>query len=295
MNWDPVTFDWNQVRAFLATAEEGSLSAAARALGQSQPTLGRQVTALEEELGVVLFERVGRSLALTPTGRDLLDHVREMRNAAEKISLIATGQSTAVEGKVSISASDAMATYLLPPLMERIRAEAPGIEIEIIASNEISDLQRREADIAIRHVRPEAPELYARSIGDESAHLYATTAYLDSHGRPETQDDLAGHDMIGAGDNARMVAELERRGLSVAIDQFKLSSANGLVMWELVRRGLGIAPMSDRIAALFPETERVLPDFQIAFPVWVAVHKELRTTRRIRIVFDLLVEHLKGL
>ncbi len=295
MNWDPVTFDWNQVRAFLATAEEGSLSAAARALGQSQPTLGRQVAALEEELGVVLFERVGRSLALTPTGRDLLEHVREMRTAAEKISLIATGQSTAVEGKVSISASDAMATYLLPPLMKQIRSEAPGIEIEIIASNEISDLQRREADIAIRHVRPEAPELYARSMGDEGAHLYATTAYLDVHGRPQSQEDLARHDFIGAGDNARMVAELERRGLSVSIDQFKLTSANGLVMWELMRQGLGIAPMSDRIAARFPEVERVLPDFEIRFPVWVAVHKELRTTRRIRIVFDLLVEHLTGL
>lgn len=294
MNWDPVTFDWNQVRAFLATAEEGSLSAAARALKQSQPTLGRQVAALEEELGVVLFERVGRTLALTPTGRDLLEHVREMRTAAEKISLIATGQSTAVEGRVSISASDAMATYLLPPLVERIRSEAPGIEIEIIASNAISDLQRREADIAIRHLRPEAPELYARSIGDEAAHFYASRDYLDRRGRPATKEDLAGHDLISMGDNARMAAELERRGVTVAIDQFKLSSANAVVAWELLRRDLGIAPMSDRIAALFPDVERVLPDFEITFPVWVAVHKELRTTRRIRIVFDLLVEHLKG-
>jgi DNA-binding transcriptional LysR family regulator len=150
MNWQAVAFDWNQARAFLVTAEEGSLSAAARALGLSQPTLGRQVTALEDSLGVLLFERVGKSLLLTQTGRDLLAHVRLMGQAAAGISLAASGHSEAIEGKVSVTAFDGAATYLLPGVLERLQTSAPG------ASGGPAGLQpgaghpAREADIALR-------------------------------------------------------------------------------------------------------------------------------------------------
>ena len=295
MNWAAIDFDWNQVRAFLATAEEGTLSAAARALGQSQPTLGRQVTALEEALGVVLFERVGRSLELTPTGRDLLAHVRTMGEAAERIALLASGHSEAVEGRVSISASDAMTAYLLPPFVRRLRDIAPGIELELIASNAISDLQRREADIAIRHVRPEAPELFARLIGEQTAHFYASTAYLDRVGRPETAADFARIDHIGAADPDRMVTELDKRGIPTPRDNIRVFSENTIVVWEMVKAGLGATAMSDRIAARTPGVERILPEFEIRFPVWLAVHREVRTSARIRLVFDHLAEALKGL
>ena len=106
MKWQTVSFDWNQARAFLVTVEEGSLTAAARALGLTQPTLGRQVAALEDSLGVTLFDRVGRSLRLTPSGLELLDHVRSMGDAAGRVSLTASGQSQTVEGQVCITASD---------------------------------------------------------------------------------------------------------------------------------------------------------------------------------------------
>ena len=109
MNWQSMSFDWNQARAFLATAEEGSLSAAARAIGQTQPTLSRQVAALEQDLGVTLFERIGRSLSLTQSGLELLDHFRAMGDAANRISLTASGQSQAIEGRVSITATDVTA------------------------------------------------------------------------------------------------------------------------------------------------------------------------------------------
>ncbi|MCJ7598755.1 MAG: LysR family transcriptional regulator, partial [Methyloceanibacter sp.] len=146
MNWRSVAFDWNQARAFLATVEEGSLSAAARALGMTQPTLGRQVAALEQELGVVLFERVGRGLTLTPNGLELVDHVRAMRDAASQVSLTASGQSQTIEGSVCISASEAVAAYQLPPILAKLRDIAPGIEVEVVASTAVSDLRRREAD-----------------------------------------------------------------------------------------------------------------------------------------------------
>ncbi len=292
MNWSALTFDWNQVRAFLATAEEGSLSAAARALKQSQPTLGRQVAALEESLGVLLFERVGRSLSLTPTGRDLLEHVKAMGDAAERISLVASGQSQTIEGKVSISASDAMAAFILPPCLSTLMLKAPGIEVEVVASNALSDLQRREADIAIRHVRPEAPELYAKLLSEESAHLYGATSYLDRRGRPRSQADLAHHDVFGFADPERTVEEFGRRGLMLERRQIRIFCESGLVMWAMTEQGLGLAIMSDAVAARTPGIERVMPEFEVRFPVWLTVHREVQTSRRIRLVYDHLAETL---
>ena len=132
--------DWNQLKAFLETAETGSLSAAARKLGLTQPTLSRQVAAIEQHMGVTLFERVGKAMVLTPTGLDLLEHARAMGAAAEALGLAATGRSEAVGGVVSVSASDAVAAYLLPPIVQRLRAQEPGIAVEVISSNALSDL-----------------------------------------------------------------------------------------------------------------------------------------------------------
>src|SRR5690606_38189732 len=148
-------FDWNQVRALLATVEAGSLSAAARQLGLTQPTLGRQVAALEAALGVTLFERVGRKLVLTQAGRELIAPLQTMGEAANRISLIASRQAQAVEGVVRITTSDVYAVHVLPPFLKRVRALAPNLVIDILASNEVEDLLRRRADIAIRHVRPQ--------------------------------------------------------------------------------------------------------------------------------------------
>lgn len=165
MDWRSVTFDWNRARAFLVTAEEGSLSAAARALGMTQPTLGRQVTALEEELGLVLFERVGRGLVLTQAGTQLMGHVRAMGEAAVGVSLAASGQAQAASGHVAVTASEVYSSWLMPRIARRLRDLAPGITLEVVASNEIRDLRRREADIAIRNARPEEPDLIAKRRG----------------------------------------------------------------------------------------------------------------------------------
>ena len=296
MNWQAVSFDWNQARAFLATAEEGSLSAAARALGQTQPTLGRQVAALEDALGVALFERVGRSLALTQIGMDLLDHFRTMGEAAGRISLAASGQSQAIEGRVSISATDLMAAYHVTPALKKLREVAPGIEVDLNASNDLSDLIRREADIAIRHVRPEQPELVAKLVTEARAHLYASKEFLNKNGRPASVKDLTALDFIGVDpDSSRMVAELNTRGIPVSSDNFKMISASGVVLLELVKQGLGVSPLPYDICRLSPELEIVLPELgPILFPVWLVAHRELFTSRRIRVVYDLLAEELGG-
>ncbi|QMU57457.1 MAG: LysR family transcriptional regulator [Boseongicola sp.] len=162
MNWDAVNFDWNQVRAFLATLEEGSLSAAARSLGLTQPTLGRQVAALEDRLDVTLFERAGRELIPTPAALEMAEHVRAMGEAATRFSLVATGQSQSVEGVVKITATEMFAAQLMPDLVAELRTTHPGIILEVIATNSLSDLRRREADIAVRNADPTDPDLIAR-------------------------------------------------------------------------------------------------------------------------------------
>ncbi|WP_262693295.1 LysR family transcriptional regulator [Kordiimonas aquimaris] len=293
MNWSSVSFDWNQARAFLATVEEGSLSAAARQLGLTQPTLGRQVSALEEALDVVLFERIGKSLVLTPSGIELSEHVRAMYEAASRMSLTASGQSQTIEGKVNITASDIMSAYILPPALKQLRETAPLIEINVVATNDIRDLQLREADIAVRHVRPEQPDLIAKLIGDGAGAFYASKQYLDKYGRPETEDDLSDHDFIGFGDNTRMIDALNQMGLKLSKKNFRVGSASGLVAWEMARNGLGIIVMSNNVGDTTHDMERVLPNRDpMLFPIWLTAHRELYTSRRIRLTFDLLADFL---
>jgi DNA-binding transcriptional LysR family regulator len=294
MDWQAVTFDWNQVRAFLVAAEEGSFSAASRALGLTQPTLGRQVSALENRLGVTLFERLGRSLSLTDSGLELLDHVRAMGDAASRLSLTASGQSQRIEGRVCITATDIMAMYLLPDALRRLREMAPGIEIEVVASNDVRDLRRREADIAIRHGRPEQPDLIAKLLRETSVHLYASSDYLDQHGRPTSPSDISEAVFIGFEQSDRLLNRLNEIGLTLTKNNFKLISESGAVAWELVRQGLGIGVMAKDVGDRTPGVECVLPDLDpITFPIWLVTHRELHTSRRIRLVFDLLAASLK--
>jgi len=285
--------DWNQLRAFLETAETGSLSAAARKLGLTQPTLSRQVAAIEARMRVTLFERVGKAMALTPTGLDLLEHARAMGAAAEALGLAATGRSQAIEGVVSVSASDAVATHLLPPLVLQLRAQEPGIAIEVISSNALSDLLRREADIAIRHVKPEQPDLIARLIREATAGFYASEDWVAAHGHPRGAADAAHLPFIGSDRSGRFLGFLRQHGLPVGEANFSCYADHSVAHWALVRQGLGIGAMMDEIACDTPGIVRVLDDVPpVRFPIWLVTHRELRTSRRIRVVFEALAQGL---
>ncbi|EAQ03726.1 transcriptional regulator, LysR family protein [Pseudooceanicola batsensis HTCC2597] len=291
MNWPAASFDWNQARAFLATAELGSLSAAARELGQTQPTLGRQVAALEDQLGVALFDRAGRGLILTEAGRELLSHVREMAEAAARVPLTASGQSQALRGTVGITASDVFSVTLLPPIIAELSRIAPEIEIEVVASNDLRDLSRREADIAIRHVRPTEPALTARLLGEGTGHLYAAPAYLDRRGRPASRSDLATHDFVGFLDVNRMGRTLGEFGIPVAARNIRYRTDNGLAMWEMVRAGLGIGVMTADLGLTTPDVELLFPrEVAFRYPIWLVTHRELHSARRIRVVYDHLAQ-----
>lgn len=285
--------DWNQLRAFLETAETGSLSAAARKLGQSQPTLSRQVAALELALGVTLFERVGKTMALTTTGQELLGHVRVMGAAAHELGLAATGRSEEVAGVVSVATSDAVAAYLMPKILLHIRQAAPGIQVEVVASDGFSDLLRREADIAIRHVRPEQPELIGRLVRQSSACFYASESWVREHGVPRTAEEAVQHDFIGMDRAGHYLHHMRSKGLQLSSENFRSYADNSVTYWEMVRQGLGIGAIMEEIARETPDMVRVLEDvsaFQL--PIWLVTHRELHTARRIRIIFDLLAEIL---
>ncbi len=296
MDWRGIAFDWNRARAFLVTAEEGSLSAAARALGLTQPTLGRQVAALEEELGVALFERGGRGLELTPSGLDLLEHVRGMGEAANRLSLTATGRSTSLEGSVSISATEMTAAFAMPPILKAMREAEPGIEIELVASNSTSDLKRREADIAVRAFEPTQPDLIARKIGDENGRLYATPDYLASIGNPTEPAGFSDATFLGFDRSDRFIVFLNELGFELTQRNFPIITEHHMVQWELVKHGLGIGAMSESVGDAEPGVVRVLDDL-LPFQgvVWLVAHRELRTSRRVRFVFDFLASELERL
>ena len=285
--------DWNQLKAFLETAETGTLSAAARKLGLSQPTLSRQVAAIEQTMGVTLFERVGKSMALTPTGLNLLEHARAMGAAADALSLAATGRSQALGGVVSVSATDAVAATLLPPLVRKLREQEPGIAIEVIPSNALSDLLRREADIAIRHVKPEQPELIARLIREATAHFYASKDWVRTHGHPRSAEDAAHLPFVGADRSGRYLGYLRAHGLPLSEANFSCYADHSVASWALVLQGMGIGAMLEEIALATPGVVRVLDELPpVRFPIWLVTHRELRTSRRIRVVFEALAQGL---
>lgn len=293
MDWKSVKFDWNRARAFLVTAEEGSLSAAARALGMAQPTLGRQVDGLEQELGVALFQRVGRGLELTASGLELLEHVRAMGDAASRVSLSAFGQSQNIEGTICISVSEVYAALIMPPIIAKLRAQEPGISIEIVASHSASDLRRREADIAIRNFRPTEPDLIAKKIRDVPARLYASPQYINSIGNPKLPYDLQQAEFINISSGDMYMNGLNTLGLNLTKNNFPILIENYLVMWEFVKQGVGIGVIDANIGDREPMVKQVMPDLEpLMFPIWLVAHREVNTSRRIRTVFDLLAAEL---
>ncbi len=294
MDWKTVTFDWNRARAFLVTAEEGSLSAAARALGLAQPTLSRQVEAFQKELGVVLFERFGRGLELTPAGEALLDHARKMGEAARALSLAAYGQGAEIAGPVTISASDAYAGLLLPPVLKDLKAREPGLQIQVIADNAASDLLRREADIALRNFRPDEPDLVARRLADGGANFYAAHDYIAAHGRVEQAADWAKMALVVPAPAESFRNSMARLCPAVAQAPIAVTCNSYLAMWEMVRQGLGVGILDSRLGDADPGVARVAAgQADLPFPVWLVAHRDILGNARLRLVFDALADALR--
>jgi len=295
MDWSAVSFDWNRARAFLVTAEEGSLSAAARALGLAQPTLSRQVEALQQELGVVLFERFGRGLELTPAGANLVEHVRVMGTGAMALAIAAQGQSDEIAGPVTISASDAYAGLWLPPILLKLRQREPGLSIRVQAENSASDLMRREADIAIRNFRPKEAELVAKRIAETGAAFYASDDFIARNGPIKTPADWDKANLIVPGEADGFLRALQSAGIPATQTSVAFECTSYLAMWEMVRQGLGVGVLDVRLGDAEAGVSRAAPDMpDLQFPIWLVAHRDILKNKRLRLVFDFLAHELKS-
>jgi DNA-binding transcriptional LysR family regulator len=290
MNWNSIDFDWNHIRSFLATAEEGTLSAAANALGLTQPTLSRQMYALETKLKLTLFARVGQRLVLTESGLQLLEHAREMANEALKFSLAATGQSQQIEGSVIISASELTATYVLPNILAKIRKAEPGINIEVVVTNNSSDLKKREADIAIRGFRPKQNDLIAKKIGEEVIWLYGTSEYLQHFPAITDYSVLKDIQIIGFDNSNAVIDILNKQGWTLTPKNFSLVTPFQPLQVELCKQGQGIMFMPEEMAHREPTLVKAFENMGAAMTldIWLVCHQELRTSLRVRRVFDFI-------
>ena len=289
-------FDWSLIRSFLAALDAGSLLGAARKLSASQPTLGRHIGELESQLGLTLFERTGRGLIPTANALQLEIAARAMEAGALQLSRSVSGAQLRATGTVRITASQTVACYLMPPILAGMRRALPEIQIELESSNVVSNLLRREADIALRMVRPDQATLVAKRVGIVKVGAYASRDYLLKRGAPLQPMDLFDHSLIGYDKVEDIIRGFRRYDQNVARDAFALRSDDLIVHWQAVRSGLGIGFIADYLARSDASVQRVLPKLGLPeLPMWLAVHREIRTNTRIRAVFDFLAKALPAL
>lgn len=293
MPYTPEQLDWSLLQAFLAVAENGSLSAAARAMGQSQPTLGRQIARAEAALGVALFHRQRRGMALTRTGEALLPAARAMREAASEVALKAAGQDRSLSGTVRLTASMVMAHFVLPPILAGLRRAEPGIQIELVSTDATENLLFREADIALRMYRPGQLDVITRHLGEVRLGLFAAKSYLAGRAWPASIEEVLALDWVGYDRNEAMLRGMREAGWPVSRDFFALRCDDQAAHWQCVRAGAGVGITQAMIGDSDPAVSRLLPDLALpTLPVWLTAHEAMRTTPRVARVWAHLVDGL---
>jgi DNA-binding transcriptional LysR family regulator len=282
-------FDWALVKSFLAVLDAGSLMGAARHLGAQQPTLSRHVAELEAQLGAPLFERTGRGVTPTATALAIADAARHMQDGADALGRSLQRRRDTTTGSVRITTSAVAAVWLLPPLLAQLQVAEPGIQIELVASNTLSNLLRREADIAVRMVRPVQGSLVARKMGDIPIVAAAHDSYLARAGTPRTPRDLLRHRLLGYDRDTTMLRGFAALGLPITRDQFALRTDDQVSYGRLLASGAGIGFVAAYNLAHWPGVRPLLPMLKIApLPCWLAVHREIRGNPVVRRVYDYL-------
>jgi DNA-binding transcriptional LysR family regulator len=285
--------DWSLWRSFGAVVEHGSLSAAARALDLSQPTLGRHVEALEAALGTVLFERTLAGLKPTDTALRLYEPVETARNALAEAAVRAEGATSALSGSVRITSSTVMCHYVLPQMLYDLRQSFPQVAIELVPSDSVESLLMREADIAVRMFRPTQLELITRKLGEIPLVAVAHERYLQQRGAPERLEQLMEHDLVGFDRSDLFISGARRMGIELSRADFKVRTDSQTNMFALIAAGLGIGFAQAPLVDATPGLRRLLPWFgPPPLEVWLTTHKELFTSRRIRAIYDQLAEGL---
>jgi DNA-binding transcriptional LysR family regulator len=287
-------FDWALLRSFLAVLDAGSLLGAAKKLNAQQPTLSRHVSELEHQLGVALFERTGRGVTPTAAALSIAEAARQMESGASAVTSALSRGALASQGSVRISASQVAANYLLPPLIASLQRDEPGIHIELVASNQISNLLRREADIALRMVKPTQTSLIARKLGNVEICAAAHEDYLAQYGTPKTPRDLLRHKLIGYDRDETIVRGFAKLGLNIAREDFAVRTDDQTSYGRLVASAAGIGFVARYNIAHWSGVQELLPELRIPpLPCWLVVHREIRGNAIVRRVYDHLAEGIR--
>jgi len=284
---------WELYRSFLAVIREGSLSGAARALSLTQPTIGRHIDALEAALGVSLFTRSPAGLIASDGASQLVPYAEAMASAADALQRVASGEAEDDRGTVRVTASEMIGGEVLPAVLTAFHEAHPRVIVELVLSNRAEDLLRREADIAVRMVRPSQTALFARKVGVVHLGFHAHPRYLKAHGTPKTLAELREHPLIGF-DKTPSVRRLEGLSFPINRELFSFRCDSDLAQYSLLRSGFGIGVCQlglgrrDKLVHLLPGA------FNYAIETWVVMHEDLKSSRRMRLMFDHLVEHLRA-
>ena len=285
---------WEMYRSLLAVLDEGSLSGAARTLGVAQPTVGRQIASLEISLKLALFPRSLTVLMPTESALALRTYAESMSNTAAALERAAASQGSGVRGTVRITASDVIGVEVLPPIIAGLRDEHPELVVELVLTDRIQDLLRREADIAVRMTRPRQELLVARRIGQIELGMFAHQRYLSRRGTPNSMADVAHHALIGFDQPTLFVRGAGKSLSGWRREAFAMRTDNNLAQLALIRAGAGIGVCQSAIARRDDALVRLFPlQFSLPLETWVTMHEDLRNSPRCRIAFDALVNGLR--
>ncbi|GAJ90715.1 LysR family transcriptional regulator [Agrobacterium sp. SHOUNA12C] len=283
---------WDFYRTFLAVLQHGSLSAAARELGLTQPTIGRHIDALEEAIGAELFTRSQQGLLPTDAALALKPYAETLANTTAALLRVASSSRDRVSGTVRISASEVIGVEVLPPILAGLQAAYPDLTIELSASDAVEDLLQREADIAVRMVAPAQDVLLARYIGSIPLGLFAHRNYLERYGEPKNIRELHQHKLIGFDRQTAYIRTMMKRYPLLDGVSFTFKSDHSIALHNTLRAGIGIGFYQIPLAKRDGELVRLLPEIGLPLDTWVAMHKNLKTSPRCRVTFDALVAGL---
>ncbi|UDM52746.1 LysR family transcriptional regulator [Cupriavidus sp. MP-37] len=288
--------NWDDARVFLALYREGTLRAAARALGVDQATVGRRLAALEGVVGATLFLRTSCGYVLTMAGESVLDAAQRMEQSANDFQRLTQGVDDRLAGEVRITTTDSLALDFLMPALEALHAKYPDIAVQIHASTQMLNLARREADLAIRTARPDNPDLIARRLAQWPMGLYASPAYLRAHGEPQPGTSLAGHDLVVYQPYVKASREPMLVGEPISGGRIVAAVNSSLMLRTAIKAGLGLGEIpvymgeADGLVRLWPERSRDAP-----YEVWLVTHKDLRHSARIRVAIEQIALAFEGL
>ncbi len=289
-------FDWNLIKSFLYVLDEGSFSGAAKKSSISQPTLSRHIEELEKSLKMTLFERGRNGAKPTKEALKLAYYARHVKIKTDALSLFALGKTNILGGTVRISSPRIISTHLLPKIIGDLLEKTPKIEIELVSTDRVENLLEREADIAIRTVRPNQQNLLAKKISDIEMGIFAHRQYLQKYGTPKNNADLLEHQILGYDREENIIRGFREEKINIDRHFFRFRCDDKIVYWHAICAGMGIGFAPKFLAHGHNDIVHLLPNITIPnLPLWLVTHKELRTNANIRMVYEFLSKELAKL